>query len=119
MSNDEDDLRQLNIEIGCAETDGNVKRLAEILAPELAFSRADGKTIDDAGRFLQKVQPGSPRVTTFDAELASIEVLGNRAIVKCLVTMESPDGERKYHNLRLFVRIDRKWRLLAWANEPS
>jgi hypothetical protein len=29
--------------------------LAGILAPQLAFLRADGKTVDGAGRFLQKV----------------------------------------------------------------
>ena len=119
MATDNEALRALNIEIGHAETRGDVKWLAEVVAPELAFSRADGTTIDDAGRFLQKVRSSAPRETTFEPERDSIEVVGNRAIVKCVVTVKSPDGDKRYHNLRLFVRIDGKWRLLGWANEPT
>jgi len=26
-------------------------------------------------------------------------------------------GGKNYHNIRLFVRIDANWKLLAWANE--
>ena len=110
MSKDVELLKALNIRIGEAETTGDQRWLASVLAPELAFFRADGKTFDDSGRFLQKVAASSPHLS----EVESVEVLGNRAIVKCVVTQ---DG-KKYHNLRLFVRYGGNWVLLAWANEP-
>ena len=82
------------------------------LAPRLAFQRADGaRTVDDRDTFLQKVKPGGTRLTRI---IEPIELYGDRAIVKCIVQM----GERQCHNLRLFVRRDGSWKLLAWANEP-
>jgi hypothetical protein len=109
MSTDVEMLKQMNIEIGEAETRGDHKWLAGVLAPELAFSRASG-AVDDAGRYLQKVAGSNKRAT----EVESVEVLGNRAIVKCIVAQ---DG-KKYHNLRLWIRREGKWLLLGWANEP-
>ena len=109
MSSDARVLKGQNVRIGEAESSGDCKWLASVLAPELAFFRADGKTFDNAGRILQKVKVGSSRAT----EVESIEILGNRAIAKCIVTQ---DG-KKYHNLHLFVRYAGDWLLLAWANE--
>jgi len=110
MPDDVEVLRAQNVKIGDAESSGDQKWLASALAPEFAFFRADGETFDDAGRFLQKVKASSPRNT----EVESVEIIGNRAIVKCLVTQDT----KKYHNLRLFVRYGESWLLLAWANEP-
>jgi hypothetical protein len=109
MASDIELLKAQNIRIGDAESCGDQEWLASILAPELAFLRADGETFDDARRFLQKVAKSSPRST----DIESIEIVRNRAIAKCVVTQ---DGH-KYHNLRLFVRHGGKWLLLAWANE--
>jgi hypothetical protein len=106
---DEDALRTLNARLNEAENSGDRDFLATVLAPELAFLRADGRTVDDAGRFLQKVAPREPCEQT----LEPIEVLGGRAIVRCLVTR----GDERFHNVRLFVRLDGQWKLLGWANE--
>jgi hypothetical protein len=106
---DDEALRRLNARINEAENSGDRDFLAGILAPELAFLRADGKTVDDAGRFLQKVAPRERCQLTFE----HVEVLGARALVKCVVTC----GKERFHNLRLFVRIEGQWKLLAWANE--
>lgn len=108
MPTDEEQLRTLNLAISQAESAGDRNFLAGVLAPELAFLRANG-SVDDAGRYLQKVAKGAERPTQID----SVEVLGNRAIVKCVVTMAG----KRYHNIRLFVRIAEDWQLLAWANE--
>jgi hypothetical protein len=106
-------LTEMNKQIGVAESAGDRDWLAGVIAPELAFFRAN-KIIDDAGRFLQKVVKSDPRPTSIE----SVEVIGNRAIVKCVVTMKSAAGESlNYHNLRLFIRYEGKWRLLGWANE--
>jgi hypothetical protein len=112
MPSDKEDLRTLNVAINDAENAGEMGFLASILAPELAFSRAKGAVVDDAGRFLQAVatkrSPGELR-----PESIKIDTHGNRAIVMCVIT----EGGKNYHNIRLFVRRDAKWKLLAWANE--
>jgi Domain of unknown function (DUF4440) len=108
MSEDEA-LRALNARLNEAENAGDRDFLASILAPELAFLRADGKTVDDAGRFLQKVAPRDP----YEIAVEQIEILGTRAIVKCVVTR----GKDRFHNVRLFVRLEGQWKLLGWANE--
>jgi hypothetical protein len=111
MPTDNETLQTLNTAINDAENEGNREFLASVLAPTLSFYRANGN-IDDADRFLQKVaRKPSPGTLT----LERIELLGNRAIVQCVVTQ---DGKR-FHNIRLFVRLDGKWKLLAWANEAS
>ena len=106
---EDDALRTLNVRLNEAENTGDRDFLAGILAPEIAFMRADGKTVDDGGRFLQKVAPREPYELTFE----QIEVLGTRAIVKCIISR----GEERFHNVRLFVRLDGQWKLLGWANE--
>ncbi len=111
MSSDKQALRTLNVAINDAENTGNRDFLASILAPELAFSRASG-AVDDAGRFLQKVATKNPP-GELRPESIEIDTFGNRAIVKCVITQ----GGKNYHNIRLFVRIDANWKLLAWANE--
>ena len=104
-------LRELNERIGQAENDGKRAWLADILAPRLAFQRADdAQTVDDRDSFLQKVKPGGTRATHV---IEPIQFFGNRAIVQCIVSV----GNQKYHNLRLFVRRGGDWKLLAWANE--
>ena len=113
MQEDKEVLTQLNIEIGEAESRGDIKRLAEILAPELAFRRANGQITNGLG-FLQGVKKSDERTT----KISLIEIYGDRAFVRCLVTMKTATGDKVYHNLRLFVRHETKWKLMAWANEP-
>src|SRR5262249_40348491 len=112
MASDEEDLRALNFSINEAENSGDRDSLAEVLAPELALMRGDGKTFDDAGRFLQKVAK-RPEPGELETDKVEVEVLGNRAIVKCVVEQ----GGKCYHNVRLFVRLEGQWKLLGWANE--
>jgi hypothetical protein len=108
---DQEELRKLNDQIGDAENRGDSDWLARILAPRLAFQRADDqKTVDDQVAFLQKVKAGGDRTTRI---IEPIEFYGDRAIVKCIVTM----GNKEFHNLRLFVLRNGHWKLLGWANE--
>lgn len=119
MPNDKQDdkqvLEKLNIEIGDSESKGALKWLTDIIAPVFAFRRASGE-IDGGLGFLKAVSASEPRKT----DIESIDLYGKRAIVKCIVTM----GDKKFHNIRLFVWIDAEegqdgqWKLLAWANEP-
>lgn len=114
MQDDRKLLEELNLRIGVEESKGDDESrlwLDSILAPQLAFRRADGTTFDNRGEFLKKVKPSGPRAT----EVVSVDLHGNRAIVTCVVTM----GDKRYHNLRLFVRHEEQWKLLGWANEPG
>jgi hypothetical protein len=114
MHDDRQALIELNTKIGDAENTGAREWLTTILAPRLAFQRADeSRTVDDQVAFLQKVKAGgTPRVTRRIIE--PIEIYGDRAIVQCIVSV----GDQEFHNLRLFVRREGGWKLLAWANEP-
>ncbi len=112
MHADEQALRELNVQIGDAENRGDREWLATILAPSLAFQRADAqRTIDDRAAFLQKIKAGGARSTRI---VEPIELHGDRAIVQCIVRV----GDQEFHNLRLFVRREGAWKLLGWANEP-
>lgn len=114
MLDDKQVLEKLNTKIGKAESKGDLKSLTDIIAPEFAFRRASGK-IDGGIDFLKAVKAGDPRKT----HIESIDLYGKRAIVKCVVSM----GDKKFHNIRLFVWIDGQegqegqWKLLGWANE--
>jgi Putative lumazine-binding len=117
MQDDIRTLEQLNIRIGVEETKGDDQSrswLADAIAPKLAFGRADRTTIDNREEFLKRVKSSDPRET----EIESIDLHGNRAVVSCIVTLKSANGDKKFHNLRLFVRHEEEWKLLGWANEP-
>ena len=76
-------LRALNLRIGEAENVGDRTWLAGVLAPRLAFQRADpARSVDDAEAYLAKVKAGGDRETRI---VEPIEVFGNRAVVQCVV----------------------------------
>ena len=116
MQTDIQILEQLNIRIGVEENKGDDESrdwLAGMIAPKLAFCRADRTTIDNREEFLKKVKPSDPRET----DIESIALYGDRAVVSCIVTVKPAGGAKKFHNLRLFVRHEGQWKLLGWANE--
>ncbi|MBX9581075.1 MAG: nuclear transport factor 2 family protein [Gemmataceae bacterium] len=109
MGPDIQGLIRLNEEIGAAENAGDAKRLADVVAPRLVFRRRDG-TMADRDEYLKNIRPGNR-----DTRVESVQVYGDRAVVTCVVT----DAGQATHNVRLFVKVDGRWRLLGWANEPS
>jgi hypothetical protein len=116
QSESERELADLNVRIGAAESKGDAESkafLGDTIAPVLGFRRAN-ETLADRTEYLHVVKPSDPRETTIEA----IEVYGNRAVVRCVVAVKSATGEKRFHNIRLFVKHERKWRLLGWANEP-
>ena len=116
MQKDRDELRSLNIELGDAESAAKADFLADVIAPKLAFRRANGDCVD-RDEFLNAVKQGPARRT----EIESMDILdSNRAIVTCLVTLNVDPTPSRFHNARLFVRDrDGRWKLLGWANEPA
>ncbi len=118
--NDEQVLKDLNLQIASKENDGDLEWLTDVIAPEFAFRRANA-TFAGRTEFLKGVM--NPKRTNRVTDPTSIEIKmhGNRAVVSCIVVM----GEQRYHNLRLFVRVEVEkggqkiweWKLLGWANE--
>jgi hypothetical protein len=114
MTSDFEALVRINEAINVAEDGGRTADLSAVLAPAFAMRRASGATVDRAA-FLQSVATSGPRTLT----IKSIAVLGQeRAIVTCTVSMRDQDVPRTFDNLRVFVRAEGTWKLLAWANEP-
>jgi len=111
---DFDELIALNANISEAETSGDKHFLDGVIAPALAFGRADTTVVDRAG-FLANVKQSAKRTI----ETESISFFGSqRALVTCVVTTDVNGVEKRFHNLRLFIRApDGSWKVLAWANE--
>ena len=106
-----EELAALNLEIGKREDAGDQGFFTELLASAFAMRRASGAVVGKAD-YLAALKPSPPgtRVT----HLGSIALHGQqRATVTCTVAM----GDKRFHNLRLFIRQDARWQLLAWANE--
>jgi hypothetical protein len=104
------ELSKLNEEIGDAESRGDKAWLNKVLAWEFAFRRVSGKLVNRKD-YLEEVKVSSKRTTTVD----KVEAFGKLAIVHCIVEQ---DGKR-YRNIRLFIRQDGEWLLMAWANEEE
>ena len=120
VQSDKQALRDLNLAIAGKENDGDLEWLTAVIAPEFAFRRADA-TFAGGAEFLKGVKNPKRTDRETDSESTEIEVYGNRAVVSCIVIM----GNRRFHNLRLFVRVEVEkdspkvweWKLLGWANE--
>lgn len=84
-----------------------LKQSFDIIAPKLGFQRADGVTFDNREELLDKIKPSTHRQT----EIESIHLFDDRAVVACIVTMDS----NRYHNLRLFIRHEGNWELPGWG----
>jgi 4-carboxymuconolactone decarboxylase len=115
MQNEYSILEDLNIRIGHAESNGSEadrKWLESVLAPQFVFRRAN-KRVDNRVSFLEGVTHSEPRETL----VTSMELFRDRALVNCIVTQNKDSVSNRFHNIRLFIRIDGSWKLLAWANE--
>ena len=52
-------------------------------------------------------------------EIEFVDLFGrDRAVVRSAVSVIEGGERTRFHNVRLFVRIERSWRVLGWANEP-
>lgn len=114
MLDDIKTLDDMNTQIRVAETKGDREWLSGVIAPKLAFQRANPeKTVTDRDGYLDAVKPG----VNGETEIESISLHGNRAVVTCIVTLKTDSGDQRFHNVRLWIRTEGRWKLLGWANE--
>ncbi len=114
-----EELKNLDMHIPKAETNGDHEFFENLLSPVFAFRRANGAIVDRQ-QFISDVAPSSQR----ESDLLAIDVLSrDRAIVSSVVKMSVDTRDvrtpSRFHNVRVYVRShDREqWMLLAWANE--
>jgi len=108
-------LQRVNESISTAEDAGDAEALDGLLAPKLAFRRANREVVDRE-EYLAAIKRSGPRQTT----LRAIVMLGrDRALVTCDVSMAVDGVQKTFENARLFIRAaGDEWKLLGWANEP-
>jgi len=109
-------LEQLNIDVGAAEDRVDGVWLDGVLAPKLAFRRANGLIVD-RGEYLTPYLNGTAPKRNSETQVEHIHLYGDRAIVTCIVTVKNASGDQRFHNVRLWVRHEGEWKLLGWANE--
>ena len=83
MTQDEQDLRDLNVQLGEAEKRGERDFFERHLAEDLIFRRADG-TVVTKQQFLYNLQPDT--FDKLDSEVLEVKVYGDILVVKVLVT---------------------------------
>jgi hypothetical protein len=115
MASEVETLRNVNVDIGNKESDGDADYFRTLLAPEFAMRRASGEFCnrDD---FVDAVKESPGRQT----EDVSITMYGDTsAVVTCIVLFSMGAEVKRFYNLRLFVRsgVASQWQLLAWSNE--
>jgi len=122
MSDDNQILTRLNEKIGEVEDACDFNWLNCMIASGFAFRRANGSIVDKQ-MYIQKIKDDYEKMAALNKEpeykrstriIEPIEIYGERAIVKCIVSIK----DKEYHNIRLFVKgEDGGWKLLGWANE--
>jgi ketosteroid isomerase-like protein len=116
---DDDQLESINASIADWEQtrdEGTIRKLDEILSPDLLFRRAD-KSVIGKHEFIAALSGPSPFATR-ESEHAVVEVRGDRALVTLTVATTKADGTKnRYRNVRMFVRRDGRWLLEFWFND--
>lgn len=124
MNTPEQDLIDLNIKIGEAETQRDEGFLSGILADDLRFRRANG-TIVDKATYLAGVQDINNTYEYLHAEDVQTIVYENTAVVSLRVRSKGMRGvtpfEGTFRNIRLFLNQPDKdknpvWQCYMWFN---
>jgi hypothetical protein len=93
-----------------------VRKLDELLSPNLLFRRAD-KSVVGKKEFMEALSGPSPFIKR---ESTNIDVVlrDERALATLIVTTSKEDGSvSRYRNIRWFTRDGGRWRLEYWFND--
>ena len=93
-----------------------VRKLDELLSPELLFRRADERMVGKK-EFMEGLSGPSPFAKRTSTKL-EVVVREQRALATLIVTTTKADGAvNRYRNIRWFSRNGGRWRLEYWFND--
>ncbi len=114
------DLKTINTEMVRHENEGSTEDARayffDLLTDMFVFRRASGVVVDRQA-FLKALTSGGDRALIGEIEVTPLGE--ERALVRSTVQTYVGGDRRTFDNARLFVRIEGRWRLLAWANEST
>ena len=117
LSSDQE-LRQLNKEIGVKEQAGEVPYFDELLADNFLFRRADG-TIVDKHRYLGDLALVAENpYERLEMVVENVTPDEDSGVVNALVLAKREKMERAavFQNVRVFSRQGENWKLIMWVN---
>lgn len=114
-----EEFRRLNLKIGRAEKDHDVTYLDGILHESLVFRRANGAIVGK-----REYLAGVPNRTYTLLQVTDLHDLDEKNDVAVWAmnvhakgtTAEGVEFSGVFHNVRVLVRQDDRWQILAWAN---
>jgi ketosteroid isomerase-like protein len=113
------DLRQINVEIGEAETRQDAKSLDRVLHDDLVFRRADGHLVTKQ-EYLEAVPTRT--YERLESDVPEIHEQQESAVVTVIVDAAGTTArgrfEGRYRNTRVFVNDDGRWLCRIWVNVP-
>jgi hypothetical protein len=93
-----------------------VRKLDELLSPDLLFRRAD-KSVVGKKEFMEALSGASP-FTKREPTNVDVVLRDERALATLIVTTTKEDGSvNRYRNIRWFARDGGRWRLEYWFND--
>ena len=93
-----------------------VRKLDELLSPDLLFRRAD-KSVVGKKEFMEALSGPSP-FTKRESTNVDVVLRDERALATLIVTTTKEDGSvNRYRNIRWFARDGGRWRLEYWFND--
>lgn len=104
-----------------AMRDGDLERLAALLADDLAYTHSSG-VCDDKREYLAAMASGRFRYLQTETEQVQVRIYGAAAVMLGRARFHAiVDGvERRQDNrfLSVWTRADRGWRMAAWSSSP-
>ncbi len=114
----EPSLRDLNLEIGQAEQRKDVDYLAGVLADDLTYVDAQGKTLGKP-EYLAAIAAPSHKLESVASEVIGVNVTGDTADVVLEVTVQGKQGRKSlkgtFRHARTLVRRQGGWQVANWV----
>lgn len=112
----DNELRELNLQIGIKEAEGDKEFFEKYLADDLIFRRASEKVVTKK-EFIQGLKSDQFDILETDIS-GDINLYGDHAVtnVKIKAKRKSEDSPGEYMNIRTFIKRGNIWQLSLWLN---
>jgi hypothetical protein len=114
MTTVQNDITQLEERLGQAELGPDPAVFEELLDNDVVLTDEEGRPLFAKRKVVEAHRPGAgPKFTRVDVTNVQIVDHGVAAVVTCTGTFEGPQGTFTLNFLRVWVRKDGKWRIVA------